>query len=178
MRVAKGRVVAINYTLRTNGVVRHVRSALWGDRPLEYLHGAGNIIPGLEQALEGRMAGDRFSVTVPPAEAYGQRDRALQQKVPAALFGGADQVEPGMRFQARGEDGKHVETLTITELDPEEQTVTVDANHPLAGMTLEFDVKVEGVREASEAELERGCVSSRCAHEAPKRAPLPVSGQP
>lgn len=142
--------MTISYTLKTNGVVRPVRS-----KPLEYLHGSGRLIAGLEKALEGKTPGDRFSTVVPPAEAYGERDRALQQKVPTALFGSAARLKPGMRFQAWSEDGKHIETLIVTEVNEEEQAVVLDANHPLAGMTLEFEVEVISVRDANEEKLEK-----------------------
>lgn len=157
MQVAKGKVVAISYTLRTNGVIRHISQE---NKPLEYLHGAGNIIPGLEKALEGKAGGDQFSITVPPEEGYGARDETLQQKVPAEVFQGVEQLEPGMQFQAQSEDNKRLETVTIVDVDEEEQTVTLDTNHPLAGQTLEFDVIVNTVREATESELERGYITS------------------
>ncbi|MCO6440249.1 MAG: peptidylprolyl isomerase [Nitrococcus mobilis] len=157
MQVAKGKVVAISYTLRTNGVIRYISQE---NKPLEYLHGAGNIIPGLEKALEGKANGDQFSITVPPEEGYGARDETLQQKVPAEIFRGVKQLEPGMQFQAQSEDNKRLETVTIVDVDEEEQTVTLDTNHPLAGQTLEFDVIVNSVREATESELERGYVTS------------------
>lgn len=159
MPIANGKVVTITYSLSTNGVVRYVRSSMWGDRPLEYLHGAGNIIPGLEKALEGKRPGDRFTVHIPPSEAYGERDRNLQQKLPAAIFGGVNRVEAGMRFVAQGEEGKPAEVLMITDVDEEEQSVLVDANHPLAGLTLEMDVKIHAVRDASVEELEQGFVT-------------------
>ncbi|HET8701650.1 MAG TPA: peptidylprolyl isomerase [Nitrococcus sp.] len=157
MRIAKGKVVAINYTLRTNGVIRHITKE---DKPMEYLHGAGNILPGLEKGLEGKMAGDQFSINVPPEEGYGERDETLQQKVSASIFKGVKQLEAGMQFQAQGEDKKHFETLTIVEIDEEGQTVTLDANHPLAGQTLEYDVTVNSVRDATEDELKRGFVNA------------------
>lgn len=158
--VDAGRVVAITYTLSVNGVVRHVRSTLWGDEPLEYLHGAGNIIPGLERALEGRLAGDCLRVSVPPSQAYGERDRALQHRVPADLFGGLDGLEPGMRFVAMGEDGGPAETLLLTDIEAEEQMVILDANHPLAGMTLDFEVAIVAVRDATSEEKQRGYVDA------------------
>lgn len=158
--VAAGRVVAITYSLSTNGMLRHVRSSMWGDRPLEYLHGAGNIIVGLERALEGRLAGDHFNVSIPPHEAYGERDRALQQRVPAELLGGFDRLQPGMRFTAASEDGGHTETLLLTDLDEEDGSAVLDANHPLAGMTLDFEIGVTAVREATAEELELGRVAS------------------
>ena len=98
VRVGVGKYVTINYTLRTNGAIRHIRSSIWGDEPLEYLHGSGRLLPALERALEGKVEGDRLVVTLPPEEAYGERDKALQQRVPAETFGGADQVEAGDVF--------------------------------------------------------------------------------
>ena len=146
-RVGVGKYVTINYTLRTNGAIRHIRSGVWGDQPLEYLHGSGRLLPALERALEGKVAGERIAVTLPPEDAYGERDKALQQRVPAEEFGGVDQVEPGMCFLAHGENGR-VENVMITEVNEENGYVIVDTNHPLAGMTLEFDVTVVAVRDA------------------------------
>ena len=88
------------------------------------------------------MEGERFVVTLPPEEAYGERDKALQQRVPAETFGGVDQIEPGMCFLAHSEDGRRVENVMVTEVDEENGFVVVDTNHPLAGMTLEFEVCV------------------------------------
>jgi FKBP-type peptidyl-prolyl cis-trans isomerase SlyD len=147
-RVGAGKFVTINYTLRTNGAIRHIRSAVWGDEPLEYLHGGGRLLPALERALEGKAEGERIRVTLPPEDAYGQRDKALQQRVSAEQFGGVDQVEAGMCFLAHSEDGHRVENVMITEVNEENGFVVVDTNHPLAGMTLEFDVTVVAVRDA------------------------------
>jgi FKBP-type peptidyl-prolyl cis-trans isomerase SlyD len=147
-RVAVGKYVTVNYTLRTNGAIRHIRSAVWGDEPLEYLHGSGRLLPALERALEGKVAGERFVATLPPADAYGERDKALQQRVSAEQFGGVDQVEAGMCFLAQSEDGRRAENVMITEVNEENGFVVVDTNHPLAGMTLEYDVTVVAVRDA------------------------------
>ena len=147
-RVAAGKYVTVNYTLRTNGAIRHIRSQVWGDQPLEYLHGSGRLLPALERALEGKAEGERIVVTLPPEDAYGQRDKALQQRVPAEQFGGVDQVEAGMCFLAQSEDGRRTENVMITEVNEENGFVVVDTNHPLAGMTLEFDVTVVAVRDA------------------------------
>jgi FKBP-type peptidyl-prolyl cis-trans isomerase SlyD len=147
-RVGVGKYVTINYTLRTNGAIRHMRTSIWGDEPLQYLHGSGRLLPALERALEGKVEGERFVVTLPPEEAYGARDKALQQRVPAETFGGADQVEPGMCFLAHSEDGHRVENVMVTEVDEENGFVLVDTNHPLAGMTLEFEVCVVAIRDA------------------------------
>jgi len=152
MQVAKDTVVAIDYTLKDDD--GSVVDASQEGQPLEYLHGAGNIIPGLEKALEGKQAGDDVSVTVQPTEAYGERNDDLQQEVPKDLFQGVDKIEPGMRFQAETQQGTQVVTVTAVEDD----TVTVDANHPLAGQTLNFEVNVSNVRPATAEELEHGHV--------------------
>ena len=100
-RVSAGNYVTI--TLRTNGAIRHIRSAVWGDEPLAYQHGSGKLLPALERALEGKVEGERFESRRPPEEAYGERDKALQQRVPVETFGGVDQkIEAGMCF-FRGE---------------------------------------------------------------------------
>jgi FKBP-type peptidyl-prolyl cis-trans isomerase SlyD len=105
------------------------------------------LLPGLERALEGKAEGERFVATLPPADAYGERDKALQQRVSAEEFGGVDQVEAGMCFLAQTEDGGRTENVMITEVNEENGFVVVDTNHPLAGMTLEFDVTVVAVRD-------------------------------
>ena len=147
-QVGVGKYVTINYTLRTNGAIRHIRSSIWGDEPLQYLHGSGRLLPALERVLEGKVEGDRFVVTLPPEEAYGPRDKVLQQRVPAETFGGVDQVEAGMCFLAHSEDGHRVENVMVTEVDEDNGFVLVDTNHPLAGMTLEFEVCVVSIRDA------------------------------
>lgn len=152
MQIAKNAVVAIDYTL-TDGDGQ-VLDTSQGRGPLAYLHGAGNIIPGLEKALEGKAEGEKVNVSVPPEEGYGERDESLIQAVPKKMFAETAEPEPGMQFQAQGPDGARV--LTI--LKVEDDQVTVDANHPLAGQELNFDVAVVNVREASEEELEHGHV--------------------
>ena len=143
--------MTFNYTLRTNGTIRHIRSAVWGDQPLEYEHGSGRLLPGLERALEGKLEGERFVVTLPPEDAYGERDKALQQRVPAETFGGVDQIEPGMCFLAHSDDDRRVESVIVTEVDEDNGFVVVDTNHPLAGMALEFEVCVVSVRDTAAA---------------------------
>ena len=152
MQIADNAVVAIDYTLRdTEG---EVIDASPEGQPLQYLHGAGNIIPGLEKALEGKAAGEDIDVNIPPEEAYGERDDRLQQDVPLSMFEGVDNVEAGMRFQAQTQSGTQVVTVAAVSGD----NITVDANHPLAGQTLNFKVKVSEVREASSEEIEHGHV--------------------
>lgn len=153
MQIAKNAVVAIDYTLRDSD--GEVIDASPDGQPLQYVHGAGNIIPGLENALEGKAAGEDVEVTVPPEEAYGDRDDRLQQDVPKSMFEGVDNVETGMRFQAQTQNGTQIVTVAAVSGD----SVTVDANHPLAGQTLNFKVKVSDVREASDQEIENGQVN-------------------
>lgn len=152
MQVAKNTVVAIDYKLSDNN--GEVLDASQEGQPLEYVHGGGNIIPGLENALEGKEIGENVSVTVQPSEAYGDRSEDLKQDVPKEMFQGVDQVEAGMRFQAQTQEGTSIVTVT----DVGEEQVTVDANHPLAGETLNFEVTVNNVREATQNEVETGQV--------------------
>jgi len=152
MQVAKNTVVAIDYKLSDNN--GEVLDQSQEGQPLEYVHGGGNIIPGLENALEGKEIGEDVSVQVQPSEAYGERSEELQQDVPKEMFQGVDQVENGMRFQAQTQEGTSIVTVT----DVGEEQVTVDANHPLAGETLNFEVKVNNVREATDNEVETGQV--------------------
>ncbi|HEX5514558.1 MAG TPA: peptidylprolyl isomerase [Gammaproteobacteria bacterium] len=152
MQVAKDKVVSIDYTLTDDE--GSVLDTSQGRAPLAYLHGAGNIIPGLEKALEGKQVGEQITVRVPAAEAYGERDDALAQVVPLEMFQGVEQIEPGMRFQAQTSAGVQVVTVSKVEGD----SVTVDGNHPLAGKPLNFDVSVIDVRDATEEELAHGHV--------------------
>jgi len=150
MQIAKNTVATIDYTL-TDPQGQVIDSSK-GREPLAYLHGASNIIPGLESALEGKSAGDTVIVSVPPEQGYGMRDPNLVQPVPRTNFQGAPDIKPGMQFQAHTAEGARI--VTVVKVD--EQNVTVDANHPLAGMDLKFDVSVVGVREASPEELKHG----------------------
>jgi FKBP-type peptidyl-prolyl cis-trans isomerase SlyD len=158
MQIANNVVASIEYTLTDDqGTV--IDSSVGGE-PLAYLHGAGNIIPGLEDALEGKKVGDSFKVSIPPSEGYGEKDEGLLQVVPRSMFQGVDQVEVGMQFHAQTDYGMQVITVTKVEGD----NVTVDGNHPLAGQTLNFDVKVLEVRDATSEELEHGHVHGAGGH--------------
>jgi FKBP-type peptidyl-prolyl cis-trans isomerase SlyD len=154
MNVAKNRVVSINYTLTDDH--NNIIDSTSGSESFDYLHGFENIIPGLERALEGKTQGDQFSVTVPAAEAYGERDNKLVVNVPLDRFQGVDSVKKGMRFHAQTPEG--VRMVTVTGVAG--QTVTIDGNHPLAGMDLTFDVTVGAIREAKAEELAHGHVHS------------------
>jgi FKBP-type peptidyl-prolyl cis-trans isomerase SlyD len=127
---------------------------------MTYLHGARNIIPGLEQALEGKSVGDELEVTIEPAEAYGEYSEDRIQQVPIEAFQEMEKVEPGMVVTAQSDHGQV--NLLVTEVD--EATVTVDANHPLAGKSLKFDVRVEAVRDASDEEVAHGHVHGAGGH--------------
>ena len=136
MKIAQEKVVSIHYTLKNaEGSVLDSSS---GADPLAYLHGAGNIIPGLESALEGKQAGEKLSVTVEPGQGYGERDERLVQDVPRTAFKGVQELAPGMQFQAQGPQGTRIVVVTKVA----EETVTVDANHPLAGQDLTFELEL------------------------------------
>ncbi len=152
MQIAQNSVVAFHYTLTNDA--GEVLDSSEGRDPLTYLHGAGNIIPGLEKGLEGRESGEKLNVTVAPEEGYGEVQPQLVQEVPRDAFQGVEAVEPGMQFQAQTQGGPLMVTVTKIEGD----TVTVDGNHPLAGQKLNFDVEIADVREASQEEIEHGHV--------------------
>ncbi|MFI5377811.1 MAG: peptidylprolyl isomerase [Tepidisphaerales bacterium] len=150
MQITKDSVVAIDYTL-TDGSGQVLDSSK-GREPLSYLHGQGRIIPGLEAALDGKVAGDEVKVSIPPEQAYGLRDDRMVQNVPSSAFTGVAQVQPGMQFQANTPDGPRLVTVVGVEGDQ----VKIDANHPLAGVTLNFEIKIMDVRQASAEELSHG----------------------
>jgi FKBP-type peptidyl-prolyl cis-trans isomerase SlyD len=158
MLIAQDKVVLIHYTL-TNEEGKTLDSSAGGE-PLAYIHGQGNIIPGLEKALEGKQAGDKLTVKVEPAEGYGERDDRMVQQVPRRQFGGAN-VQPGMQFHAQTSQG-HTRVVTVTGVVGD--MVTVDGNHPLAGEHLTFEVEVTEVREASAEEMEHGHVHGPGGH--------------
>lgn len=150
MNISENCVASFNYTL-TDGSGKVLDSSE-GHEPLSYLHGAGNIIPGLEDALVGKTVGDKLNVFVNAAEAYGLRDDSLVQELPSNMFSGIDNIEVGMEFHAETEQGLQVVTVTKVEGDQ----VTIDGNHPLAGVDLNFDVEITEVRAATEEELNHG----------------------
>jgi FKBP-type peptidyl-prolyl cis-trans isomerase SlyD len=159
MTIAQHKIVTIHYKV-VDVASGEVIDSSEGGQPMTYLHGAQNIIPGLEQALEGKQVGDEFEVTVAPADAYGEYSEERVQQVPMEAFEGVEKVEPGMAFTAQTEHGPI--NLIVTEVD--EAIVTVDANHPLAGKSLSFSVKVESIRDASEEELAHGHVHGEVGH--------------
>jgi len=144
-------VVSIHYTLKNDD--GETLDSSQGREPLAYLHGAGNLVPGLETALAGKAEGDQLQVTVEPEEAYGPANPDLVQAVPIAAFEGVEEVRPGMQFEAKGPDGQ-AQRVVVEEV--REQEVVINGNHPLAGQVLHFDVTVEEVREATPEEIAHG----------------------
>ncbi len=148
--VADGKVVLIRYTLTdTDGKVLDTT----GEGVFAYLHGRGNVVPGLEESLAGRAAGESLSVIVPPAKAYGDKVPTEPQPVPRKEFRKDARIEPGVGFRATGSDGKDL-TLYVTKVQGSK--VWVDRNHPLAGKTLAFDVEIVAIREPTHEESQHG----------------------
>jgi len=159
MQIAKDKVVSIHYTLKNDAgsVIDSSENA----EPLIYLHGAQNIILGLEKALEGKVTDDALEVSIEAVDAYGEYNKELTQVVPSNMFKGVDKIEVGMEFQAQTEQG--IQVIRIAGVDGDD--VTIDGNHPLAGERLHFDVTVDAVREASADELEHGHIHTEgCCH--------------
>lgn len=158
MQIADKTVVTIDYTLKDdNGTILDSSS----DGQFTYLHGANNIIPGLENALTGKSSGDEVNVTVIPAEGYGERNDSMVQAVPRDMFDSEQEIQVGMQFHAQSPEG---EMIVVTVTDVEEDDITVDGNHPLAGKNLNFGVKVVDVREATSEELDHGHVHGPGGH--------------
>jgi FKBP-type peptidyl-prolyl cis-trans isomerase SlyD len=158
MQIAQNSVAAFHYTL-TDDQGQIIDSSAGRD-PLTYLHGSGQIVPGLEKQMEGRSAGDKFSADVAPEEGYGVHHPELMQEVPREAFQGVEDIQPGMQFQGRGPQGEINVTVTRVENDK----VFIDGNHPLAGKTLHFAIEVADVREASAEELAHGHVHGAGGH--------------
>lgn len=159
MQIADKMAVSIHYTL-TNAAGEQLDSSIGSDA-LVYLHGTGSIISGLEKALLGKTAGDTLNVSIEPADAYGEYNKNMVQVIPRKMFEGIDKVEVGMQFHADANNGPGVVTVTKVEDDD----ITIDGNHPLAGEALTFDVEVVEVRAATEDELSHGHVHGEgCDH--------------
>jgi FKBP-type peptidyl-prolyl cis-trans isomerase SlyD len=159
MKIEKDSVVSIDYTL-TDEKGEVLDSSKDHGHPLLYLHGAGNIIPGLENSLTGKSTGERFTITVSPEDGYGVRDERAVARVNRDQFKGVEDLEVGMQFRTEGSGSSQVVTVTAIE----QSTVTVDGNHPLAGKTLHFDVAVVSVRKATPEELSHGHVHGPGGH--------------
>lgn len=158
MQIQPNSVVTLHYTLKDNegNVIDQSE-----DGSFLYLHGAMNIIPGLEKELTGKSAGDELTVKVSPEEGYGQRDESRIQEVPKEMFQNADEVQVGVQFHAQSPDGQ---AIVVTVVEVKDDAVVIDANHALAGVELNFEVKVVDVREASEEEIAHGHVHGPHGH--------------
>jgi len=158
MQIESNSVVTLHYTLKDNDGNIIDQS---DDGSFLYLHGAMNIIPGLENALTGKSAGDEVSVTVSPEEGYGAKDPERIQEVPKEMFENSDEIAVGTQFHAQSPDGGAI-VVTVTEV--KDDVVVIDGNHALAGVDLNFDVKVIEVRQASEEEMAHGHVHGPHGH--------------
>ena len=159
MHIENNRVVSLAYTLRDNDdniIDQSDDGSFW------YLHGASNIIPGLENALTGKTKGDELAVSVAPEEGYGEREQERIQDVPRDMFPPEQELASGMQFHAQSPDG-HAVMVTITSIEGD--TITVDGNHPLAGVQLNFDVRIMEVREATSEEIDHGHVHGPEGHQ-------------
>lgn len=159
MQIESNSVVTLHYTLKDNDGNIIDQS---DDGSFLYLHGAMNIIPGLENALTGKAKGDELSVSVAPEEGYGVKEDERIQEVPKEMFEGNEDLQVGAQFHAQGPDGSAV-VVTVAEV--KEDVVVVDGNHALAGVDLNFEVKVIDVREASEEEISHGHVHGEHGHQ-------------
>ena len=158
MSIETNHVVSIHYTLK--GDAGEVIDSSLGGEPLAYLHGHGNLVPGLERELTGKRAGDKLQVKIPPADGYGEYDPQLVQRVPRRALKGVGDVRVGMRLQAQ--TGHGPKPVTVTHITGD--MVTLDGNHPLAGKSLHFDVEIAAVRPATEEELSHGHVHGPDGH--------------
>ncbi len=152
MKIEKNKVVAIHYTLKDDkGTVMDTSE---GKSPLAFLQGNGQLIPGLESQLEGKVKGHKDQVTVAPADAYGEFREDMVFEVGKEGFQGEEELKTGMQVEVELEKGKSIAVVSKIEGD----NVTLDLNHPLAGQTLHFDVEIMDVRDASEEEISHGHV--------------------
>ena len=159
MKVVDNSVVHMHYTLKDESGATLDSSA--GREPLAYIQGVGNIIPGLEKEMNGKVVGDKVNAVIAPEEAYGVRQENLIQSVPKSGFQGDEELVAGMQVQVGTSNGEAIATVT----NVEGEDVTLDMNHPLAGVTLHFDVEVMEVRAATNEELSHGHVHGPGGHQ-------------
>ncbi len=159
MQIEANSVVTLHYTLKDNDGKVIDQS---DDGSFLYLHGAMNIIPGLEKALAGKVAGDELTVSVSPEEGYGVKEDERIQEVPKEMFEGSEKIVVGTQFHAESPDGQAV---VVTVVEVKDEVVVIDGNHALAGVDLNFDVKIMDVREASEEEIAHGHVHGEHGHQ-------------
>lgn len=150
MQIESNSVVTLHYTLKDNDGAVIDQS---DDGSFLYMHGAMNIVPGLENALTGKKAGDEVAVKVSPEEGYGKKEDDRIQEVAKDMFEGTEDIKVGTQFHAQSPDGQAV---VVTVVEVKDDVVVIDGNHALAGVELNFDVKIIEVREASEEEIAHG----------------------
>lgn len=158
MQITTRKVVSLHYTL--HGDDGDLIDQATPDEPFFYIHGTGNIIPGLERALEGKSVGAKFNIAIPPEDGYGERDDEQVQTASRSEFHGVDHIEPGMHFQVETDHGMHL----VTVIDVDGDDITLDGNHPLAGQTLNFNVEIVAIRDATKEELDHGHVHGPGGH--------------
>jgi FKBP-type peptidyl-prolyl cis-trans isomerase SlyD len=158
MSITQDQVVTLHYTLRDDA--GEIIDSSPDGEPLTYLHGHGNLVPGLERELSGKRAGDKLQVMVSPADGYGEYDQQFVQRVPRRALKGLANLRVGMRLKAQ--TGHGARAVIVTQITGD--MVTLDGNHPLAGKNLHFQVEVAGVRAATDAELSHGHVHGPGGH--------------
>jgi len=160
MKFGQQKVIKFNYTMSDND--GEVIDSTEGQEPLTYVYGSSSLKPALREKMEGRQSGDSFQVAVEAEDGYGLRDRSLVREVGREMFGDIEKLEPGMLFQTTNAGGA-TEMVTIISADAD--TVTVDHNHPLAGVTLNFAIDVIEVRDATAEEISHGHVHESGDHQ-------------
>ncbi|HIF52038.1 MAG TPA: peptidylprolyl isomerase [Thiotrichaceae bacterium] len=159
MQLTKNKVAVLNFTLKNkDGEIIDETN----DGTFTYLHGARNLISGLENALENKQAGDKISVVIEPKDAYGEHDQEKVERVPLDMFPPEVEIREGLQFDSESADGEPI-VVTVIEIDAGE--VVVDGNHSMAGVELHFDVELVEVREATAQELEHGHVHGPHGHD-------------
>ena len=161
MKIAENKVVVLHYAVSDSEDT--LIDSSYDHSPLSIIQGTGYLIPGLEEALMDHIAGDKFEVSVEAEQAYGQRFDDYVQTVPKAMFESIEDLDVGTQLRATTDDGEQ----TVIVIDVQEDEITVDGNHPLAGIDLKFDVEVLEVREATPDELAHGHVHGEggCGHQ-------------
>ncbi|GLS82537.1 FKBP-type peptidyl-prolyl cis-trans isomerase [Paraferrimonas haliotis] len=152
MTISDHKVVTLHYRL-SDAQGQLIESSFDGE-PMVYIHGADNMIPGLESQLTGKQVGDKLTADVAAADAYGEFQEALRQEVPVEAFGDIEEIVPGMRFIAETDAGQR----PVQVVEVKDETIVVDGNHPLAGVALSFDVEIVDIRDASAEEIAHGHV--------------------
>lgn len=160
MKIAQNKVIVMHYAVSDNEDT--LIDSSYDNKPLSIIHGKGYLIPGLEIALIDHIAGDKFEVSVTAEQAYGERFDEYVQTVPKDLFSGIEDLAMGSQLRATTDEGEQ----TVIVIDVQDEEITVDGNHPLAGIDLKFDVEILEVREATEDEIAHGHVHTEggCGH--------------